>query len=217
MSTVVAQNLINRAVVVLQDTTNVRWPETELLDWLNDGQRECALLAPDAYTEEDTVTLGGGSAQSIPADGIRLVDVPHNGSTGSPGRAIRPVDRAVLDAQRPDWHNETASGTVKHYTFDDRNPTRFYVYPPATGGATVTVVSSKSPPDVAAGDVIRVEDVYANAILDYMLYRAYSKDAEYAGNDNRAVQHFQAFQTSLGAKPGADASVEPSITRRPQE
>jgi hypothetical protein len=39
-----------------------------------------------------------------------------------------------------------------------------------------------------------------------MLYRAYSKDAEYAGNANRAQSHMMAFASSLGVKSKIDAS-----------
>jgi hypothetical protein len=46
-------------------------------------------------------------------------------------------------------------------------------------------------------------------MLDYMLYRAYSKDAEYAANAQRAVAHFQAFQNALGVKSQTEAVSQP--------
>ena len=38
-----------------------------------------------------------------------------------------------------------------------------------------------------------VPDIYANAVQDYVLYRAYTKDSEYAGNAARAQAHYAAF------------------------
>ena len=43
-------NILARVESILQDTSNVRWTEAELLNYLNDGQREIANLAPSANT-----------------------------------------------------------------------------------------------------------------------------------------------------------------------
>lgn len=58
---------------------------------------------------------------------------------------------------------------------------------------------------------IKLDDIYANAILDYVLYRAYSKDAEYAANASRAALHYQAFTAALGAKTQVDAGNDPHL------
>ena len=47
--TVTVQSVIDRVQTTLQDTTGIRWPVTdELVLWVNDAQREIALLKPDA-------------------------------------------------------------------------------------------------------------------------------------------------------------------------
>jgi hypothetical protein len=75
----------------------------------------------------------------------------------------------------------------------------------------VELVYSSSPTDVpSVGSTITLDDVYANAIIDFMLYRAYSKDAEYAANREYAKQHYQSFMTSLGLKAQTDQSVNPN-------
>lgn len=58
---------------------------------------------------------------------------------------------------------------------------------------------------------IKLDDIYANVILDYILYRAYSKDAEYAANATRASLHYQAFTSALGAKTQVDAGNDPRL------
>jgi hypothetical protein len=57
-----------------------------------------------------------------------------------------------------------------------------------------------------SSETIKIVDSYANAMLDYMLYRAYSKDAEYAANAQRAMGHYQAMQAALGIKTQTDLS-----------
>ena len=48
MGTLTGANLITRAQDTLQDTTSVRWPEAELLRYINDAQREIVNFRPDA-------------------------------------------------------------------------------------------------------------------------------------------------------------------------
>jgi len=207
-------SLFARANDLLQDLTNIRWTQDELLRWLNDGQREIVLHKPEANTANAAMALASGTKQSLPTLGVRLIDVVRNmGSNGiTPGRAIRLVQREVLDAQMPDWHSATPSTTVKHFAFDERNPRNFYVYPPVPTGVTVYVeaIYSASPTDCTVGGNFNLDDVYSNAILDYVLYRAYSKDAEYAANAQRAVGYYQVFTTALGIKQAADTSSSPN-------
>ena len=215
MATTQVNALVARASTLIQDATNVRWPIPELVGWLNDGQREVALNKPEASVKNVSVALIAGSTkQTLPADAVLLIDVVRNTGSGgsSPGTAVRLTDREVLDAQRPSWHSDANTvGYIQHYTYDTRDPKNFYVYPKAPGGGwQIEVVYSSSPQDAVTGGVISIDDTYANALLDYILYRAYSKDAEYAGNANLAVAHYTAFANSLGIKTQNDMSRNPN-------
>lgn len=209
-----ASVILTRAVDIIQDATNVRWPEAELLRWLSDGQREVVIHKPEANVTNTSLQLAAGNTkQSLPAAGLQLIDVVRNlGSNGTtPGRAVRLVAREVLDAQRPDWHTEAGASAVKHFVFDARDPRTFYVYPQPLSAFYLEVIYSVAPADLTAGSsVLTLSDIYANALLDYVLYRAYSKDAEYAGNANRAVAHYSAFANSIGIKTANDRSRGPS-------
>ena len=109
-----------------------------------------------------------------------------------------PVKRAEPDqvATRPDASNGKAT-------------------PPATTTAQLEVVYSSVPTghtisgNTVPDEVIKVDDSWANCIIDYILYRAYSKDAEYAANSQRAAAHYQAMQASLGVKTQSDQAVTP--------
>lgn len=219
MGTLTAQSIIDKAATILQDATNVRWTSNELLGWLNDGQRQIALMRPDASVTTGNVTLVSGTKQSLPAGGLRLLDVVRNMGVGgaTAGDAVRLVDREILDTQVPGWHYTTASTTIKHFIFDGRNPKVFYVYPPATGTSpTVEAIYSVSPSDVAAaGNTITLDDIYQNPLLDWVLYRAFSKDAEYAANEELAKKHVSAFMAALGAKTEVDIATSPNKNAPP--
>lgn len=64
---------------------------------------------------------------------------------------------------------------------------------------------------IVTAEMIRIDDTYANAIQDYILYRAYTKDSDQQGNAARAVAHFQAFQNALGVSAQANAASQPGV------
>jgi len=223
---VTVQSVIDRVQSVLQDTTGVRWPVTnELVLWVNDAQREVALLKPDASAVNTTVTLATGTKQEVPSAGNRLLKVIRNMSASSGGvgkRAIRLVDLSVLDSQTPNWHDPATTGdaahtnVVKHYSYEEANPRNFYVYPGVSGNAYVELVYSANPATVTLSDNLSIPDIFANAIMNYVLYMAYMKDAEFAGNQQRASSHYQLFTASVTGKGQIDAISNPNIERRAQ-
>ena len=89
---VTVQSVIDRVQTVLQDTTGIRWKVTdELVLWVNDAQREIALLKPDATATNETVTLATGTKQTIPTAGNRLLKVVRNMSAASGGTGKRSI------------------------------------------------------------------------------------------------------------------------------
>lgn len=219
---VLVNDVIERVQAVLQDTTGVRWPVTsELLLWINDAQREIALIKPDATASTSSVTLSAGTKQSIPADGNRLLKVVRNvDASGNGKRSVRLVDGDILDSQTPDWHDSAVGGdaahgtTVKHYIYNEDDPKVYYVYPGVQGATVkVEIIYSKNPDVITAhgnADYIGLADIYANAIMNYSLYMAYMKDSEYAGNQQRASTHFQLFMASVTAKNQLDFVTSPN-------
>jgi hypothetical protein len=229
MATTTLGNILDRATTVLQDTTNTRWPQSELVGWINDSYKEIVLLKPDANTQSSTVSLAAGTRQKLADAGsinlpsaLLVIDVPRNMAALSDKGVIRHIKRQILDDQVPTWHNSTQSVNIKHWIFDDRVPKEFFVYPPAAAGAQVEIIYSSVPTGhstttVNTADTIKVDDIYGNVLLDYVLYRAYSKDAEYAANGGRAQGHRQSFAEALGAKEQIEtaqsaAAVAPAVT-----
>jgi hypothetical protein len=211
-----ASDIITRARIVLNDADGVRWLDNELIAWINDGQRVIALVRPDAAVANTSLALAAGTKQTIPSDGLRLLDVMRNvGADGSGGRSVRHVDRDILDTQNPSWHTESGQVTVKNYVYDNRDPKTFYVYPPAAAGARLEIMYSKNPTDATtASSVLAVADIYADPLLNYVLYRAYSKDAEFAQNFQLSGTYLQVFQAMLGIKTSKDAAFSPDLNSR---
>ena len=218
--TIAAQSIIRRVVETMQDNTSVRWPVAELVRYLNDGQREVVLYRPDSMVTNATVALVAGAKQAIPTNGSKLIDVIRN--TGGTKRSVRMTVRNILDTQSPNWYNLTGLTEILHYMYDPRDPKVFYVYPPAAAsGASVEIVYSAYPADItepadgavysAVSGNISLPDIYGNVLADYILYRAYTKDSEYAGNAQRAQAHYAAFQAALTTEMAGTTGVAPKI------
>ena len=220
-----AQQIIRRCVETLQDTTSIRWPVAELVRYLNDGQREVVLYRPDAMTTNATVTCVAGTRQTLPANGAKLIEVIRNARAAGTKRAVRMVNREILDAQMPGWHTLAGVDDVLHFMYDPRDPRVFYVYPPATTNTQLDIVYAAYPTDIvepADGSLytavtgnISLPDIYGNVLQDYILYRAYTKDSEYAGNGQRAQAHYAAFANALGIEIKATVAVAPNPVGNP--
>jgi hypothetical protein len=226
MGTLTGTNIIDRARYVLQDSSGVRWTDAELLDYINDGQREITNLKPEAKATHSNVQLSTGTEQSLPSGGLRLIKVNRNvsstASDATGGKAIRIIEEDLLNSIEPDWHDPTVTGSsahgaiIKNYVFDSDDPKKFYVYPGVKSGsnAYVELIYSSLPADLSVvSDTIDVEDTYGNALLNFVLYRSYLKDAEYAGNQQRAGTHYQIFLSSIGASGSADLMIDPNNDR----
>jgi hypothetical protein len=222
----IASDITSRVRILLNDIDATRWLDSELFKWINDAQKLVAMMRPDASVATFVMSLIAGTRQSIPTGGFRLLDVIRNvvtvtGSTAAnqvvtvPGRSVRIVDREVLDTQDPFWHTATGSAEIKHFIYDNRSPTLFYVYPPATTAAKLEVVYSVAPTEVAAaGDTLSISDIYLDVILNYVMYRAYSKDAEYASNAALANSYLSIVNTMLGIKTQKDVAYSPDLNSK---
>ena len=225
MATVKVIDIIRNVEHVLQDTS-IRWPRTELQNWINEAYLSVILLRPDANAKAGSFTCAVGSRQSLTAQfasGLKLLDITRNLAASSDKKAIRLVARSVLDDQRPAWHAETGTVNIQHYMYDPRQPKEFFVYPPATTSAQIEVVysdavtahaltESQLDPTGSNATVILLDDIYKIPITDWVLYRAYSKDAEYGANEARAAASYQAFAAALGQKTQVDAAAAPQLS-----
>ena len=128
----------------------------------------------------------------------------------------------ALDAQAPYWHDPRQTlykNEVRQFVFDEESPRSFYVYPGNDGTGKVEAVLSELPAVIAAsgdptllasyGQDIGLQDVYLSAILDFVLFRAMSKDDD-AGNPAGAVAHYQAFATAVGLKTQVEGANSPN-------
>ena len=206
-----AKTIIDKASILLNDADLTRWTASELLGWLNDAQLEIATLVPNSNTVTSSLLLQSGPIQGAPSNAIRIIEFIRNTGVGgvTPGAAIRQIERKNLDRYLPGWSNDTPATAVVHAMYDaEDNNAVFYVWPPQTSVPQyIELTYSVIPVIIAnatAGAKITIADYYANALLDYILYRAFGKDSDSANQAARSQEHYKMFAAAIGAKFGAD-------------
>lgn len=222
MSIITVVSIIESAQTILQDKTGTRWPVLELQQWLNASYREIVNLRPDANSLTTVFTCGAGPRQYLLnqfPDALRLIDVVRNVTTGSNMGAVKLIDQSSMDESRPYWYGEAQTVNLQLYMFDPKQPKEFLVYPPASSSAQLELIYSQMPAlhtltqtqlnNPSQPDTINLDDSYTNPILDYILYRCFSKDSEYQLNAQRAIGHYQAMQNALGVKTSSDTASQP--------
>lgn len=210
-------DIVARVRLILDDENGTGWSDAELTNWINDACLFVALLRPDSCVVNANMTLAAGSKQSIaglsPA-GLRLLDVVYNVTTG---RAMRMVDRNRLDSSQPTWHGATPAPPTD-FTFDNRDPATFYVYPPAAGGQQLNIVYSRVPVNIAVGDLNTVDlsppDVYLDPMVNYVLSRAKAKEIEHAADVQAAAAYRQLAEMLLAGKVAVDKAFAPAQNDR---
>ena len=252
MGAVLVKDMLRQVSLALSDINPqfTRWTERELVDWLNEAQRVVVKYLPYANARVDSIKLQPGTRQSIaslepgrikPGDGVTPATsivgsavqsvICNMGADGiTPGRAIRLVDKDLLDVAEPMWHRSTGK-FVTQYVYDPRQPQMFYVTPGVPGNVDVWVqvdyVAEPLPvPAPASGQSLyaadgnstqqlSLDDRFSDDIFNYMMARAYMKDAEVSANAGLMASHVQLFTASINAQSTSVLGINPNLKALP--
>lgn len=202
-------DILMRLGHLLHDIEQVRWTEPELIAWINDGAAEVVVRRPSAHIVTESFALAAGALQTLPAGGCQLIDVKRNVSA-TKKYPIQRADRYQLETMDMGWYDSEAGTYVRNYSYDDRVPTEFYVWPGVAAGVQVEIAYS-CPPALVVDNTESVDlpREYIGPMVSYVAYRALSKDFEY-NNVNVAMGHYQAFSEALGTNTQTQLSVSPN-------
>lgn len=227
------QDVMLEASLILQDDRFTRWPMPTLNLFINGALREIMLHKPNAFAQTIELPLARGALQKMPDEYPILLRITRNlvtSDTTPAGRAggaqITLVSRQMLDAVSPDWSNPNSarySAEVKHFMFDVAEPDHFYVYPANTGRGVVEAMVAVEPARIGPpassqellsswSKVVPIKEAYRQAVVDYMLFRAFSMDLSIPGIAQRAQMHRQAFNEALGIKYSRESIASPKTT-----
>lgn len=258
MGTYLVREGLRRVSTLLQDRNPQfkRWTEQQLVDYGNDACAAIAKYVPTACSRLGALKLAPGSLQDIalignsrfrnpdgsfPNDDLKgnsLIKVVQNmGADGaSPGRMLRLVEQAALDANDPYWATPArAQPTTREYTYDPTVPRMFLVNPPvpATGSVWVTVVLNTQPDRIPDGakagvtalydadgagagvdEVLPIADVHMDDWVNYVVARANMQDSEWA-DGTKAAAFASMFMSSINQQAAALTGINPNLQRLP--
>lgn len=212
MADVTVGHIIDQAEKVLIDEGNDDFTETELIAWYNLGQRDIVAKKPDAYTVIDSVILASGIRQVLPSGSMAFVDVVRNmGTDGdTPGTTILVVPWISLKVYLPSYSSVTATTEIRNAAPDPVRKDTWYCYPPSDGTGYVEVEYSKAPTQITydasdnwQSNLIAVDNEYVDAVLNYILWRAWSKDTDIPGSFERSQIYWDRYYQSVGVAPTA--------------
>ena len=221
------QDIFDEAREIIHDTNaaSYRWADAELIDYLNAGLRQTVVLVPEANTIETVEDTGTSriARQALPAGGIKFIRASRNyaddGTT--PQGTIRYVEKDTLDTFDPDWEYNTAAvdgeNFFLHFCHDKREPTYFYLYPPPVAdNKRVAVVYSANPTAVTVvGDTVPLPDEYINALVEYVIYRALTKESRQTLPTAFRQELWQNYLLALGLQRQARDNIGPGENRPP--
>jgi len=212
------KDIVERAVALYNDEGYARVTRTQYLQFLDDAINQLILSRPDAHVVTATVVLVPGTRQTLPEDGLTLIDITANKTVaGVIGGPIFQVERQNLD-YFSSWQTVTPGSLIEEFAYDIRHPRTFWVSPPSDGTASVEMDYSAKVPEYAkmADDFavvmemeIPVSPVFKGPLVYYMLYLLYSTDSSSANDRNVAAQYERSFYTSIGAEYQATLTVIP--------
>lgn len=137
------------------------------------------------------------------------------------GTVISIVEKDVLDSFSAAWTLSSARvpGTnlnyYKAYAMDPNDPLAFWLHPAGYDGADVIVTYAGIPAAVnAVTETLTLSDMYVPDLVDYLAYRALSKDAR-AGAKELAERFRASYLMRLGAGRQILQQIGQNVTRPP--
>ena len=210
------KELLGRVTSTLQDPDYVRWDKDELIGWASEAQVAIA-KTPGAYSKRSVVHMVEGTVQHLPDDAWELLSITRNvDEDGVPLTPVRLTTRSLLDVYFPQWHMISERPLVENYIYDDRFPKEFSVYPPNDGTGNLEVIYAAIPADlVSEEDELELDDSYVPALVSYVLYRATSKESDYAPGVQNASSWYQSYLGEIQQVTQGRGKVTPSSALMP--
>jgi hypothetical protein len=220
-------SVLSRAAKALSDVDEVRWTQASKLEYFNDGLLEIAVQKPTAFSTTVEIALNVGTLQIVPAAYSGLVRATRNVSgvlDATPrvgGRVITPARQDILNDQFLDWHNPSSvpfGRITSHVIADEMHPRQFYVFPGNDGTGIIEAIVSLIPTPITgavnANTTAPIDQVYFNALADYVASRCYGEDMILNGSAQRAQVHYGLFQAALGVRVGIEGAQNVNTTNK---
>lgn len=175
-----ARTIINDTI---PDSDGVyRYSDPDLLEYGNGAIGALAELKAHWLYAETTLTCATGKALQSKADVHAIVSV--NRIQG--GNVVLPCDKAALDAFMPGWVL-ASNGAAQNWMPHNDDPRSIWIYPPAPAAQVLEITVIHVPTSFAADADTGLPLTLKEAIGDYIVGMAESRDDEHVLSGRAAV------------------------------
>jgi hypothetical protein len=215
------QRLLDAALAELEDNEPgyeySRWTKPEMLGYVASAVAALHFYKPDLFQARALVRLRPGDVQQVDGSHSRILSLEDNAdANGAVGAPIYASNHDTTKAlRRPNQFSPMEPYRVRSCAVDKDNPRVYYVNPPAPEypRAHAWGFFQFSPPEIVdAGQDIELPATDAagwfNALLDFVLFRAFAKDTESNTSRTKSRDHEIAFMNAVGAKNRLDRLQE---------
>lgn len=205
---------INEVRLILLDQGVVAYTQDDLVGFLNEALRATANVKKDFYVVHGELPLVAGVVQTIPADGVLLIDITHNSHSG---KDCSQVDLDLLKESNRFWPAGTAEEDVENWAFNPKTPKRYYVTPPSPGGSGIGLIGvyGAVPPEVLdPADTITVGDENQHLLVNFMLGRAYAISSK-RYDPTKEAYYMNEWKQGVGLKSTAQIAAAPRVSESP--
>lgn len=205
-----AQNIIDEALILLEDSEQLRFTDEMLLTFINEAMTNIVTLKPTANVVYSVKSLLDGVYQPLAANELYLLDIVYNtNSDGSlQGSSPRRVKKATLDFSNTNWTASTHADEVMYYMYDSDGTRVFFVYPPNTGDGYVYSKTTNIPTRLtSASESIVLREEYRLPLIYYVCAKAFMVDSDTANTD-KVTMYMSMYTNSISTVKTADAQED---------
>lgn len=217
-------DIYKRVTRLFGDEAGIQLTEEDILNWINDGMEEIHNKVPSLPAQSSYLAdLPSADAQGykLPVDGsgsqiwlnIQEVAVKRNVGDAS-YYPVRYITRQEMAEYAPGWDGDDYSAGIPVYYVlsDDRDYLRLFPESDVTISDGLRILYTPTSPSVSAlADTLPIHSRFRQAVMDFVMFRAYEQDEDWAASD-RKLQSFNMAVSAHFDKAGwADESTYPSI------
>lgn len=200
MSTLLEIRTTTRTTLDDTSTVDQLWTDIELNEYINDAENQSCKIADlliDSTTAStcDITLVSGTATYSISPLILKILRAFIDGST----RPLVQTTKRVLDLTYALW--ASASGDERSFFIGDTNKLTIYKKPDGSGTLRLTISRLPLVAMSADGDSPEIDAQYHDGMIDWVLYRAYSKQDSKTLDPEKAEIHKNVFNERFGIKP----------------
>lgn len=180
------------------------WSDEEIVEYADDAQNEAcrrAHLLIDSRSEVSTAAITAGDP--VAEIDSRVISI-RRARRGSDSMPVRRMSVRDMDQQLPGWEGVTSPSHPSVFLPDwETGVARLYPPPLIDDELKMTVVRLPLAPITDESVALEIAPQYHRALLDWMLYRGYSKADPETLDTAKAKAAEAKFEAEFGEKTGA--------------